>query len=151
MALEQSSLFNQESLEKAKVDFQTEVNRFRDKKIGKLRTINHWWNISLTVSGITFTLLATVLGVVESEQFKALIKVGIGLSGAIAVAAQSANSEFRVRRKAGEYTIVEAEAVIIAHQIPFIKSETEMEKLRNDYYALVRRSAETEASMNKED
>jgi len=148
---ENSALFNQENLEKEKVNFKAEVEKFRTNKVSKLRTVNHWWNISLTVSGITFTLLATVLGVVESEQLKGWIKFGIGLSGAVAVAAQSANSEFRVRRKAGEYTLVEAEAIVLEHQIPYVRNESELEKLRSNYYALVRRSAEAEASSHQED
>jgi hypothetical protein len=95
---------------------------------------------------MTFTLLTTVLGVVESDKFKGWIKLGIGLSGGVAVASQSANSEFRVRRKAGEYTLVEAETIILAQQIPNASNETELEELRNIYYGLLRRTAEAEAA-----
>lgn len=148
---EESAPFSQEDLEKKRENLKAEVSNFRSQKISKVRTINHWWNISLTVAGITLTLLTTVLGVVESETFKNWIKFGIGLSGAAAVAAQSANSEFRVRRKAGEYSLVEAEAIILEHQIPYAKNEAELDGLRNAYYTLRRRSAEIEASVNKEE
>ncbi|MFL9458549.1 MULTISPECIES: hypothetical protein [Nostocales] len=147
---EESTPFNQEELTKKKENFKAEVRDFRNQRISKVRAINHWWNISLTVAGITLTLLTTVLGVVESETFKSWIKFGIGLSGAAAIAAQSANSEFRVRRKAGEYSLVEAEAIILEHQIPYAKNETELDGLRNAYYTLRRRCAEIEASVNKE-
>jgi hypothetical protein len=140
-----------EAFNKKKENLGAEVRNFRSQRISKLRTINHWWNISLTVAGITFTLLTTVLGVVESDALKGWIKFGIGLSGAVAVAAQSANSEFRVRGKAGEYTLVEAEAIILEHQIPNAKNETELEELQNAYYSLLRRTAEAEASSGKED
>jgi hypothetical protein len=148
---EESNPFSQEDLEKKRENLKAEVSTFRSQKISKVRTINHWWNISLTVAGITLTLLTTVLGVVENEALKNWIKLGIGLSGAAAVAAQSANSEFRVRRKAGEYSLMEAEAIILEHQIPYAKNETELDGLRNAYYTLRRRSAEIEASVNKED
>jgi hypothetical protein len=147
---EETSPFSQEDLNKKKENFGAEVRSFRNQRISKLRTLNHWWNISLTVAGITFTLLTTVLGVVESDQFKGLIKLAIGVSGAAAVAAQSANSEFRVRKKAGEYNLVEAEAIILEHQIPHAKNETELEQLRNAYYSLLRRTAEAEAFSDKE-
>jgi hypothetical protein len=148
---EETSPFNQEDLNKKKENLKAEVTKFRSQRITKVRTINHWWNISLTVAGITLTLLTTVLGVVESDALKGWIKFAIGLSGASAVAAQSANSEFRVRRKAGEYRLVEAEAIILEHQIPHAKDETELEELRNSYYNLLRRAAEAEASSNKDD
>jgi len=148
---ENSLPLDQEALNKKKENFGAEVRNFRNQRIAKLRAINHWWNISLTVAGITFTLLTTVLGVVESDTFKGWIKFGIGLSGAVAVASQSANSEFRVRGKAGEYTLVEAEVTILEHQIPNAKNETELEALQNAYYVLLRRTAEAEASSNKED
>ncbi len=148
---EESNPLSQEALEKKRENFKAEVRDFRSQKISKVRTINHWWNISLTVAGITLTLLTTVLGVVESETFKNWIKLGIGLSGAAAIAAQSANSEFRVRRKAGEYSLVEAEAIILEHQIPYAKNETELDGLRNAYYTLHRRTAEIEASVNKQE
>lgn len=149
--VENPSLSSQEVLSKRKENFKAEVRNFRSQRIAKLRSINHWWNISLTVTGITFTLLTTVLGVVEGDALKGLIKFGIGLSGAVAVASQSANSEFRVRRKAGEYTLVEAEAIILEHQIPNAKDEAELETLQNAYYSLLRRTAEAEASSEKED
>ncbi|MBD2093436.1 hypothetical protein H6F67_26710 [Microcoleus sp. FACHB-1515] len=148
---EKLSSLDQEALNKRKENFGAEVRSFRNQRIAKLRSINHWWNISLTVTGITFTLLTTVLGVVETDAVKGLIKLGIGLSGAVAVASQSANSEFRVRGKAGEYTLVEAEAVILEHQISHAKDETELEALQTAYYILLRRTAEAEASSNKED
>ncbi|MDJ0677225.1 MAG: hypothetical protein QNJ36_17895 [Calothrix sp. MO_167.B42] len=148
---EESNPFSQEDLEKKKENFKAEVRNFRSQKISKVRTINHWWNISLTVAGITLTLVTTVLGVVESETFRNLIKFGIGLSGALAIAAQSANSEFRVRKKAGEYSIVEAKVIILEHKIPYAKNETELNKLRDTYYELRLETAEIEASVNQED
>lgn len=143
--------FSQEDMNKKKENLKAEVNNFRSQRISKVRAINHWWNVSLTVAGITLTLLTTVLGVVESETFKGWIKFAIGLSGAAAVASQSANSEFRVRKKAGEYTLVEAEALILEHQVPHARNEVELDELRNAYYALLRRTAEAESSSNKED
>ena len=148
---EDNSLFSQEALNKQKESFEAEVKFFRLSKISKLRVVNHWWNLSLTVAGISFTLLATVLGVVESNELKGWIKLGIGISGAVAVASQSANNEFRVRRKAGEYTLVEAEAIILEHQIPCAKDKSELEELRNAYYSLLRRTAEAEAKSLSED
>ena len=148
---EESNPFSQEDLENKKENFKAEVSNFRSQKISKVRTINHWWYISLTVAGITLTLMTTVLGVVESETFKSLIKFGIGLCGAIAIAAQSANSEFRVRRKAGEYSIIEAKTIILEHKITYAKNETELDKLRHDYYDLRVRTAEIEALVNQED
>jgi hypothetical protein len=142
---------DQEALNKRKENFKAEIRNFRNQKVSRLRIINHWWNISLTVAGITFTLLTTVLGVVENNALKGWIKFGIGLSGAVAVAAQSANSEFRVRGKAGEYTLVEAETIILEHQIPNAKNATELEELQNAYYSLLRRAAEAEASADKKD
>jgi len=142
---------DQETLNKRKETFGEEVRNFRSQRISQLRAINHWWNISLTVAGITFTLLTTVLGVVDSDVLKGWLKLGIGLSGAVAVAAQSANSEFRLRGKAGEYTLVEAEAIILEHQIPNAKNENELENLQNAYYSLLRRTAEAEASLSSKE
>ncbi len=76
---EESHPFSQEELKKKKENLKAEVRNFRSQKISKVRTINHWWNISLTVAGITLTLVTTVLGVVETET-KDWIKFGIGLS-----------------------------------------------------------------------
>lgn len=151
LQIENSLPLDQVALNKKKESFEAEVRNFRNQRIVKLRAINHWWNISLTVAGITFTLLTTVLGVVDSDALKVWIKFGIGFSGAVAVAAQSANSEFRVRGKAGEYTLVEAEAIILEHQIPNAENEIELKQLQNAYYSLLRRTAEAEASSNKED
>jgi len=145
-----SSDFEKEGINREKEIFEAEVKKFRLDRVSKLRAINHWWNLSLTVAGITFTLLATVLGVVENDQLKGWIKFGIGVSGAASVASQSANSEFRVRRKAGEYTLVEAEFIVLEHQTSYVKNSAELEALRNTYYSLLRRTAEAEAASEQD-
>ncbi len=74
---------DQTELENGKSVFLSEITAFRKNKIGKLRAINHWWNITFTVAGITFTLLVTVLGIVDTDNnatLKNWVKLGIGLS-----------------------------------------------------------------------
>lgn len=144
---------SQNQLEQQKAAFAEEIRNFRDDKINKLRIINHWWNIILTVSGITFTLLVTVLGVVESknENFNKWMKFSIGFSGAAAVASQSANSEFRVRSKAKEYTLAEARTRVLEHQILNAKTEEELEKCHKQYCKLVMTAAQAEISTDEDD
>ena len=144
---------SENSLEQKKKAFAQEVEEFRNDKIKKLRIINHWWNIILTVSGITFTLLVTVLGVVESEDetINKWMKVAIGFSGAAAVASQSANSEFRVRSKAKEYTMAEAKARVLEHKILNAKTEEELDQCNEQYYQLVMNAAQTEVSAGEDD
>ncbi|NJM59323.1 MAG: hypothetical protein HC849_02545 [Oscillatoriales cyanobacterium RU_3_3] len=72
-----------------------EVKNFRTLVVCRLRNVNHWWNIGLTVTGVTLTAITTILGVIDSEALKNWLKFGIALTGSAAVATQSAHREFR--------------------------------------------------------
>lgn len=123
---------------------QTEVKEFLGSKITKLRKINHGWHIGLTAAGITCTLLTTVLGVVDSDQFKGLIQAGTGLLGAAAVAAQSTATQFRLRGKAGEYKLIEAKSIVLAYKLRNVGDETALQELEKEFYFLIQEAAEIE-------
>ena len=129
---------------KRRETLQTEVRKFLDSKITKLQRINHGWHIGLTAAGITCTLLTTVLGVVDGEQFKGLIKIGTGLLGAAAVATQSTANQFRLRGKAGEYKLIEAKSIVLAHKLQNIDDETALQELEEEFYSLIQEAAEIE-------
>ncbi|HEY9697662.1 MAG TPA: hypothetical protein V6D10_10390 [Trichocoleus sp.] len=128
-------------------DFQKAVHDFQEKRIRRLRRVNQGWNIGLTAAGITCTLLTTVLGVVDvnNDIVQGWIKVGTGTLGAVAVAAQSVANQFRLKGKAGDYTLIEAEATVLAYKVQDIKTETELQELQNDFYKLIREAAQAEA------
>ncbi|PHJ68668.1 hypothetical protein VF14_03725 [Nostoc linckia z18] len=140
-----------ETFSKKKQVLLTQVQEFRNTKISKLRGINHWWNIGLTVAGITLTSLTTVLGVIDNEALKVWIKIGVALSGSVAVAAQSANREFKVKGKAGEYTLIEAELKILVDKVSNIENQTDFKTLEGEYHNLLRRAAKAEAQVSEKD
>jgi hypothetical protein len=72
--------------------------------------------------------------------------IGIGVTGAGAVATQSAGKEVGVKRKAGLYFVVDAELVILEDKIPRVKYQEELEVLRAKYYEQVREAAKIEAT-----
>lgn len=125
-------------------NLQTEVQKFLDGKIARLRKINHGWSISLTAAGITCTLLTTVLGVVDNHQFQGLIKIGTGLFGAAAVAAQSTANQFRLKGKAGKYRVIEAKGIVVAHKLRNVTDEVTLQELENQFYELIQEAAKTE-------
>lgn len=118
--------------------FLQEVQEFRRKRVSRLRNINHWWNITLTVAGITLTAITTILGVIDDEAYKDWIKFGIAFSGSVAVLSQSANKEFRVKGKAGKYAQVEADLLVIEHRLRNIQNEEELTKLLEEFYATIK-------------
>src|SRR4028119_1059440 len=118
--------------------FMEEVKDFREKRVSRLRNINHWWNITLTVAGITLTAVTTVLGVIDSDKYKDSIKFGIALSGSIAVLSQSANKEFRVKGKAGEYAQVEADLLILEKKIKNTQNDEDIKELYNEFYNIIK-------------
>jgi hypothetical protein len=126
-------------------NLQKEVQNFLNTKIVRLRKINHGWNIGLAAAGITCTLLTTVLGVVDGNQLQGLIKVGTGLFGATAVAAQSTANQFRLKGKAGKYTVIEAKGIVIAHKLHNVRDEVSLQDLEDQFYELIQEAAETEA------
>jgi hypothetical protein len=127
---------NSTPIEKAKV-FLQEVEQFRKTRVSRLRNINHWWNITLTVTGITLTAVTTIMGVINDDKSKDWIKVGIAVSGSVAVLSQSANKEFRVKGKAGKYAQVEADLLIIESKLKKIDNDEELSKLYADFYAVI--------------
>lgn len=129
----------------------TEVNNFRTLVVCRLRTVNHWWNIGLTVTGVTLTAITTILGVIDSEALKDWLKFGIALTGSAAVATQSAHREFRVRGKAGKYKQAEMDLMIIESSISSLGKEideTELQILREGYYNIIKRVGEIEAELD---
>lgn len=135
--------------EKSKV-FLQEVQEFRRKRVSKLRNINHWWNISLTVAGITLTALTTILGVINDDKYRDWIKFGIAFSGSFAVLSQAANKEFRVKGKAGKYAQVESDLLIIEHKIKNIDSDEELKQLYADFYAAIKLVGDIECETEQE-
>lgn len=138
-------------LKDPKEDLIHKVKNFREQRIIKLRRINHWWNISLTVIGIVFTLLAGFMGFVDSDEEKIqnLAKIAIGFFSVSAVAVQTANTEFRVRNKAETYTLISAESEVLEDKIQYAKDD-ELPKLREKYYDLIQKAAKAEAEFSKE-
>lgn len=122
-----------------------DVHKFLNEKVTRLRKINHGWNIGLTAAGITCTLLTTVFGVVDNNQFQGLIKIGTGFFGAVAVATQSTANQFRLKGKAGKYTLMEAQGIVIAQKLKNVKDEMTLQELENQFYRLQLEVAETEA------
>lgn len=135
--------------------FLQEVQEFRRKRVSRLRNINHWWNITLTVAGITLTAITTILGVIENEEYKDWLKFGIALSGSVAVLSQSASKEFRVKGKAGKYAKAEADLLIIEHKTKNldknIEDDTELKKLYEDFYKAIQLIGEVEAQTDEND
>ncbi|MCC5645241.1 hypothetical protein LC607_20305 [Nostoc sp. CHAB 5824] len=124
--------------------FLQEVQEFRRRRVSRLRNINHWWNITLTVSGITLTAVTTILGVINNETYKDWIKFGIAFSGSVAVLSQSANKEFRVKGKAGKYAQIEADLLIIEHRLKNTENDEELKKLLEEFYAAIKYVGEIE-------
>lgn len=128
----------------------TEVKNFRTLVVCRLRNVNHWWNIGLTVTGVTLTAITTILGVIDSEALKDWLKLGIAITGSAAVATQSAHREFRVRGKAGKYKQAEMDLMIIESSISSLGKETELQKLREEYYIIIKRVGEIEAELDQD-
>lgn len=124
--------------------FLQEVQEFRRKRVSRLRNINHWWNITLTVAGITLTAVTTILGVINEENYKDWIKFGIAFSGASAVLSQSANKEFRVKGKAGRYAKVEADLLIIEHKLKNKDNNEELKDLHENFYDIIKEIGQIE-------
>lgn len=127
-----------------------EVQEFRRKRVSRLRNINHWWNITLTVAGITLTAITTVLGVVDSQEYKDWIKFGIALSGSVAVLSQSANKEFRVKGKAGKYAQVEADLLVIEHKLKNVEDSAEIKVLHEEFYVAIKKVGEIECETEQD-
>ncbi|BBD63596.1 hypothetical protein NIES2109_64710 (plasmid) [Nostoc sp. HK-01] len=117
--------------------FLQEVESFRKSRVSKLRNINHWWSITLTVTGITLTAVTTVLGVIDNENYKNWIKFGIALSGSVAVLSQSANKEFRVKGKAGKYAQVEAHLLVLESKLRNIQNYEELQQLQQEFHQAI--------------
>ncbi|GAA6623745.1 hypothetical protein [Scytonema sp. NUACC26] len=130
--------------------FLEEVQKFRRERVSKLRIINHWWNITLTVAGITLTAVTTVLGVIDSQDYKDLIKFGIAISGSVGVLSQSANKEFRVKGKAGEYAQVEAELLVIEQKIKNAQNGEALTKLYEEFYAIIHKVGKIECETEQD-
>jgi hypothetical protein len=130
--------------------FLKEVQEFRRKRVSRLRNINHWWNITLTVAGTTLTAVTTVLGVIDDETYKDWIKFGIAFSGSVAVLSQSANKEFRVKGKAGKYAQVEADLLVIEHRLKNAKDDEELRNLLEEFYSAIRRVGEIECETEQD-
>lgn len=128
----------------------TEVKNFRTLMVCRLRNVNHWWNIGLTVTGVTLTAITTILGVIDSEALKNWLKFGIALTGSAAVATQSAHREFRVRGKAGKYKQAEMNLMIIESSISSLGKEIELQRLREEYYIIIKRVGEIEAELDQD-
>lgn len=131
-------------------DFLQEVEEFRKKRVSRLRNINHWWNITLTVAGITLTAITTVLGVIDSKEYKDWIKFGIAFSGSVAVLSQSANKEFRVKGKAGKYAQIEADLLILEDKIKNTKDEEEIKKLYGEFYTAIKSIGQIECELEQD-
>lgn len=134
-----------QSLKKKKDDLLKEANKLGTTKVERLRRVNQGWNIGLTVAGITCTLLTTTLGVIEVPKHEWLVKFGVALTGAGAVATQTANREFRVRGKAGEYAGAEAELSILRYKIPRVTDEASLKGLEEELHKLRRAIAVIES------
>jgi hypothetical protein len=131
--------------------FLQEVQDFRRKRVSRLRNINHWWNITLTVAGITLTAITTILGVINNEEYRDWVKFGIAFSGSVAVLSQSANKEFRVKGKAGRYAQVEADLLIIEHKVRNIDNDSELKQLYEEFYAAIDLVGEIECETEHSD
>ncbi|WP_043998098.1 hypothetical protein [Microcystis aeruginosa] len=134
--------------EEEKEKLVTQVNTFRTGTIIKRKNINQGWKVGLTVSGLTLTAITSILGVVNigDSFWKNIMAIGIGVTGAGAVATQSAGKEVGVKRKAGLYFVVDAELVILEDKIPRVRYQEELEVLRAKYYEQVREAAKIEAT-----
>jgi hypothetical protein len=88
--------------EEEKKKLVTQVNTFRTGTIINRKNINQGWKVGLTVSGLTLTAITSILGVVNigDSFWKNIMAIGIGVTGAGAVATQSAGKEVGVKRKA---------------------------------------------------
>lgn len=150
--LEPESNYN-ENFSKIRESLLIEVKNFRTLVVCRLRNVNHWWNIGLTVTGVTLTAITTILGVIDSEALKNWLKFGIALTGSAAVATQSAHREFRVRGKAGKYKQAEMDLMIVESRISSLEKETdetELQKLREQYYNIIKRVGEVEAELERD-
>ena len=89
----------------AKKDFLLDdIETFGSKKTKKLHKVNQGFHIGFTVAGLTCTALTTVLGVMDNPKYnQGWIKSEVAVFGAITVASQAANREFRLKDKVGEY------------------------------------------------
>lgn len=121
-----------------------ELNNFGSKKTQRLSKVNQGFNIVLTVTGLTFTALTTVLGVVDNPKMGDLIKFGVAFTGATAVAAQAASREFRIKGKAGKYIAAEAERTILVSRTNRATTSTEIKDLENELDKLMRHVGEIE-------
>lgn len=126
------------------------MQEFRRKRVNRLRNINHWWNITLTVAGITLTAVTTILGVINNENYKEWIKFGIAFSGSVAVLSQSANKEFRVKGKAGKYAKIEADLLIIEHKLKSTANDEKLNKLHEDFHATIKLVGEIECETEQD-
>jgi phage FluMu protein Com len=122
-----------------------EIKELKKQKVSKLRTVNQGWNIGLTVSSLTLTAITTVLGVINVEGYKGLMTFLVSFTGAAAIATQSASKELRIRGKAGDYSQVEAELVILEYKVPRAKTLEEIENLEEKLHEQVRKVAEIES------
>lgn len=137
-SMSMTNLTDVKSLDNKKAELLAEARKLGTTKVERLRRVNQGWNIGLTVSGITCTLLTTTLGVIEVPRLEWLVKVGVALTGAGAVAAQTASREFRVRGKAGEYAEIEAELSILKYKIPRVIDEPNLNNLEEQLHDLRR-------------
>lgn len=124
--------------EKKKNLLQKELDYFGSEKTQKLSKVNQNFNIGLTVTGLTFTALTTILGVIDNPKIGGLIKFGVAFTGATAVAAQAASREFRVKGKAGKYIAAEAERTILVSRTNRATTSTEIKNLENEFDKLIR-------------
>ena len=138
------------TLSKKKNDLLQEVNIFGDNKIVRLRRVNQGWNIGLTVNAITCTTIATALGVIDIPGYEGWVKFGVALTGATAVATQTASREFRIKGKAGEYAETEAELSILKYKIPRAPGDNTLKDLEEDFHKLRRAVADIESQDNGE-
>ncbi len=140
-----------DSLQSKKEALLNEVKQAETTKIKRQRVINQGWSIALSVAAITSTLLATVLGVVDVGGWNGFVKFLIALFGAAAVASQTAERQFRTKGKAREYAVHEADMTVLIYRIAEAKDESEIDKLRQDFYQLLKDIAQTEATGNDDD
>ncbi|WP_168642970.1 hypothetical protein, partial [Dolichospermum sp. UHCC 0259] len=69
----------------------------------------------------------------------------VGFTGAAAIATQSASKELRIRGKAGDYSQVEAELIILEYQVPKAKTLEEIQTLEEKLHQQRRKIAEIES------
>jgi len=125
-----------------------DLEYFGKEKTKKLSKVNQSLNIILTVTGITFTALTSILGVgiIDNSKIGDLLKISLAFTGSAAVASQAASREFRLKGKAGKYMAAEAERTVLISKTGRATTLTDIESVENAFDELRRNVGKIEGT-----